>query len=81
MKLAPIERNGKKVGWAFRCPGCGSLHRFCTVDAHEEGWPVWTITGTTEMPTIRASVLNRWGIYADPNWKEPEGETMDPDMP
>lgn len=56
-KIIIIESNGKSVGYCFKCPACGFLHKFCTADAHTEGWPVWTLTGTPEKPTIRDSIL------------------------
>lgn len=59
-KILPIERDGKKVGYCFKCPACGHAHKFCTADAHTEGWPVWELTGTEERPTVRASLLYSW---------------------
>jgi len=56
-KILPIEREGKRVGWCFKCPACGNAHKFCTADAHDEGWPVWTLTGTQDNPTVRDSIL------------------------
>lgn len=59
-KILPIERNGIKVGYIFNCPACGFGHKFCTVDAHDEGWPIWELTGTADSPTVRASLLVWW---------------------
>lgn len=36
------------------------MHKFCTADAHDEGWPVWKLTGTLENPTVRDSLLVTW---------------------
>lgn len=59
-KILPIERDGKKLGYLFTCPACGFGHKICTADAHDEGWPIWELTGTPEAPTIRASILVWW---------------------
>lgn len=31
--------------------------KFCTAEAHTEFWPVWTLSGPLESPTVRASIL------------------------
>lgn len=67
-KIIPVVSGEKKLGYCFKCPACDKMHKFCTADAHTEGWPIWTLTGTPEAPTIRASVLV--------NWQEVEGSPV-----
>jgi len=55
-KILPIESEGRPTGWIFFCPACGCGHKFCTADAHTQDWPVWTLTGMPDAPTVRASV-------------------------
>ena len=72
-KIIPIINNdGTKNGYAFFCPGCGHAHKFTTDDAMTDGWPVWIMTGTEDKPTVRASILNRWGKYV-PGHEQHEG--------
>lgn len=47
--------------YAFSCPGCRCGHKINISPANHG--PRWTLTGTPESPTIRASVLVRGGYY------------------
>lgn len=60
--------------YVFYCPGCSSIHCYWTAEYKNEidptdKPPVWTFNGDWIRPTFRASLLNRWGTYADPDWK------------
>jgi hypothetical protein len=61
--------------YSFHCPGCGHSHAYFTkhFPGHEPPKPIWTFNGNLESPTFRASLLNRWGTYADPNWRDEGG--------
>jgi hypothetical protein len=66
-----ICRTSKGV-YTFFCPGCQHHHIYWTAEyprTPEDQPPVWTFNGDWERPTFRASLLNTWGTYADPNWK------------
>lgn len=47
--------------YSFRCPGCNCGHQI-NVDPANPG-PCWTLTGSPEKPTIRASVLVTGSYY------------------
>ncbi|QNH60766.1 DUF6527 family protein [Hymenobacter sediminicola] len=47
--------------YLFYCPGCKESHRINTNPANPGA--CWTLTGTPEKPTIRASVLVRSGHH------------------
>lgn len=59
-KVLPIISEGKTIGYCLKCPACGHAHKFCTAEAHTEGWPVWILTGMPNKPTIRDSLLYTW---------------------
>lgn len=55
-KIITIEREGNKIGYCFWCPACDKMHKFCTSDAHDEGWPIWGLSGTLDSPTVSGSI-------------------------
>lgn len=63
--------------YVFFCPGCAHNHTYWTAEYVEppeyynpdRPHPVWTFNGDWELPTFRASLLNRWGTYANPEWR------------
>ena len=70
--MAKIKDYGKGQ-FAFKCPGCGCEHiYFVNSKNHSLSWG---FNGDMNKPTFTPSLLNRWGKYVDPNFKE------DPDFP
>jgi hypothetical protein len=59
--------------YAFWCPGCKHDHIYYTVPPHPNG-ASWQFNGDIITPSFTPSLLNRWGIHADPNWKPPEND-------
>lgn len=55
----------------FFCPGCDHLHSVPIANDGKEH-PVWEFNNDLEKPTIKPSINNLSGKYADPNWKEPD---------
>ena len=55
------KADGRVLAVSFRCPGCGDTH-WLNVDPASKG-PCWTWNGSTELPTIRASIMAKSGHY------------------
>ena len=54
-KYVQLDNNGiKRVGYHFRCHGCGSAHGVFT---DGKGTPNWTFNGNEYSPTFSPSVL------------------------
>ncbi len=47
--------DGRIGGYAYRCPGCGQ-EDYLPVDSGAHGW---ALTGRTDEPTLRPSILHR----------------------
>lgn len=69
MKIAPITKEGQKIGWMLFCPACKCGHAIQTstergvYDRDGKMGDTWTLNGSLDKPTIRASLLvkgNRW---------------------
>lgn len=60
--------------FTFKCPGCKTEHIFFVNSPHwKKDSQGWTFNGDLVKPTFSPSLLNTWGRYADPNYKEVEG--------
>ena len=53
------NQDGVLYGYRFYCPGCKDYDVVRTGPAGSG--PVWSFTGTVNNPTIRPSLLKRWG--------------------
>jgi hypothetical protein len=69
---AKVKYQGEGM-YSFFCPGCGHDHVYYTVPPHSNG-SSWQFNGDILSPSFTPSLLNRWGRYADPNWKGPDEE-------
>lgn len=54
-----VDVEGRKLGYIFECPGCGSLHLIYTEKRNQLG-AVWEFNGDLEKPTFSPSVRARW---------------------
>jgi hypothetical protein len=46
---------------------------YYTVPPHPNG-ASWQFNGDILNPSFTPSLLNRWGVHADPDWKPPEND-------
>lgn len=66
-----VKDNGNGT-YSFYCPGCGHDHVFYVGIQYHNG-SRWSFNGDLNNPTFSPSLLNRWGVEADPKWN-PEFE-------
>jgi hypothetical protein len=59
MKLHPISREGRTVGYMISCPGCRGHHALW-VEPHRPGAYAWQFNGNPESPTFHPSFKVTW---------------------
>jgi hypothetical protein len=62
-------------GYAHWCPACEIMHHFA-VDEPQRNGARWTFDGNLESPTFTPSMNITTGRFADPTWKDPDGEDL-----
>lgn len=73
MKIVALDRAyWPQGGYGHWCPACNSGHEI-NVDAPNASGARWSFNGDRDRPTFSPSVNMRWGVYADPNWRDPDG--------
>jgi hypothetical protein len=62
-------------GWSHWCPGCKAMHHFA-VDGPQRNGARWTFDGNLDRPTFSPSMNIRTGRFADPIWRDPDGDDL-----
>lgn len=58
--IAPVERDGRTVGYMFTCPGCQFSHVAAIANDFFPNGSCWSFDGNQEAPTFTPSLKNNW---------------------
>lgn len=62
-------------GYSHWCPACESMHHFAT-DGQQRNGARWSFDGNLEAPSFSPSMHIRTGRFADPSWKDLDGQDL-----
>lgn len=60
-------------GYSHWCPACEEMHAFAVDEPFSNG-ARWTFDGNLDAPTFSPSMHIKTGRFADPNYRDPDGD-------